>query len=313
MKNILLIMPDYYGFDEVVYEGLKKYTSADVIYINPVGKYSYRSIFEKILNFFTKAFLNYNIKKVKSKKNLYYSLLSISNIDTLIVNRPDLIDQASLKLIKKIKIKDKRVFYWDSFEKINQIEYLDFFNLKFSFDYEDCKKYNFEKINNFFHIKVSNIKPIFDFYFLGTKDTRMEKLLEVTNELEKLNLTVGATILDFSSKKITMDNINYINKIIKFSENYLEQCKGSVFIDLKQPNQNGLSFRPFEALGLKRKLITDNYNIKKYDFYNINNIFVIVNNNYNKIPEFLELPYIDVSEEIYNKYFIENWIKKLVN
>ncbi len=27
MKKILLIMPDYYGFDEVVFNGLKKYSN----------------------------------------------------------------------------------------------------------------------------------------------------------------------------------------------------------------------------------------------------------------------------------------------
>jgi hypothetical protein len=313
MKNILLIMPDYYGFDEVVFNGLKIYSNHEVFYINSAKKYNYKSIFEKVLNFFAKYFLNYNIKKNKSRNLIINEIRKIKKIDLLIVNRPDEIDDSIFEIINSLNIKDKRVFYWDSFEKINQKKHFDFFDKKFSFDSHDCNKYNLIKINNFFFHKESDVKPVFDFYFLGTEDSRVHKLFELKNKIEKLNLTVGATILNLKSKNKQTNNINYINKIIKFSENYLEQCKGSVFIDLKQSNQNGLSFRPFEALGLKRKLITDNNNIKKYDFYNSNNIFIIENNNYYKIPDFLKLPYIDISDEIYNKYYIENWIKKLIN
>jgi hypothetical protein len=44
-----------------------------------------------------------------------------------------------------------------------------------------------------------------------------------------------------------------------------------------------LIFRVFEALGYKKKLITNNQDITSYDFYNENNIFVITNENY-QIP-----------------------------
>ncbi len=36
-------------------------------------------------------------------------------------------------------------------------------------------------------------------------------------------------------------------------------------------------------LGAKRKMVTTNTNIKKYDFYNENNIFILENNNLDDI------------------------------
>lgn len=84
-------------------------------------------------------------------------------------------------------------------------------------------------------------------------------------------------------------------------------------IDIAHPNQKGLSMRPFEALGLKRKLITNNTDIKNYDFYNENNIFVVNDFNNIEIPDsFLNNPYEELPDKIYEKYYIKNWLKTIL-
>ena len=52
--------------------------------------------------------------------------------------------------------------------------------------------------------------------------------------------------------------------------------------------------------------------VKNYDFYHPNNIFVLDDNNYNLIEDFLNLSYHEISEEIVKKYGFSSWIKQII-
>lgn len=71
----------------------------------------------------------------------------------------------------------------------------------------------------------------------------------------------------------------------------------------------GLTFRIFEAMGLSKKIITNNPDIINYDFYNPQNILIINNENPIIPNHFLETEYTPVPKEIYNKYTLESWVK----
>ena len=78
-------------------------------------------------------------------------------------------------------------------------------------------------------------------------------------------------------------------------------------------NQVGLTIRTFEALHLKKKLITSNKNIMKYEFYTPNNIYVIDENSENKIPnEFFESDF-DESFALSTDYSLDSFVKKLLD
>ena len=75
--------------------------------------------------------------------------------------------------------------------------------------------------------------------------------------------------------------------------------------------QQGLTFRVFEAMGFRKKLITTNADIVNYDFYNANNIFVWTEDS-KEIPDaFFETDYEELPEEIFKKYSLENWLKTI--
>ena len=75
----------------------------------------------------------------------------------------------------------------------------------------------------------------------------------------------------------------------------------------------GLSFRIADAIGNRKKIITNYSFIKEYDFYNEQNIFVIENENYELDDKFLNLEYKDIDIKIYEEYSDEKWIKKIFN
>jgi hypothetical protein len=80
-----------------------------------------------------------------------------------------------------------------------------------------------------------------------------------------------------------------------------------VIIDLVVADHNGLSFRVFEALKYKKKLITTNQYVKYYDFYDSNNIFILKEDNYNDLDEFLASEYKKLDQKLYEKYGFTNW------
>ena len=82
-------------------------------------------------------------------------------------------------------------------------------------------------------------------------------------------------------------------------------------IDIEHPNQHGLTMRTFEVLGAKRKLITTNIEIKDYDFYNTANFLIIYRINPLIPDSFLQAPFQDLPDPIYNKYKLSSWIEEI--
>ena len=62
MKQVLLMMPSYYDFDAVIKEGLENHSGYQVANIDTSPKFAYRHLFDRILNFISKTFLNKNLK-----------------------------------------------------------------------------------------------------------------------------------------------------------------------------------------------------------------------------------------------------------
>lgn len=79
-------------------------------------------------------------------------------------------------------------------------------------------------------------------------------------------------------------------------------------MDINASNQTGLTLRPFDALFLKKKLLTNNANIINTDFYEENNIYIFNENNMNGILKFMTKPYKEIPDKIVNQYEINQWL-----
>ena len=84
--------------------------------------------------------------------------------------------------------------------------------------------------------------------------------------------------------------------------------KSEVILDISHPYQSGLTMRTFEAIGAGKKLITTNMNIKKYPFYNENNIYLIDRENIQIDLNFFKNKYLHLSDELYESYSIDGWL-----
>lgn len=106
----------------------------------------------------------------------------------------------------------------------------------------------------------------------------------------------GIKISSFNYKKLSS---KAIARIVSDSK---------AILDIQHPNQTGLTMRTLEMVGMRKKIITTNEDIKNYDFYNPNNICVINRENPVVSKEFLEKDYEELPNSIYEYYSIEKWI-----
>ncbi|WP_370897559.1 lipopolysaccharide core biosynthesis protein rfaS [Chryseobacterium gossypii] len=316
MKKLLFIAPGYYGFNEVVYEGLKKYSGYDVVHINSTLPYQYKNFFERIYNFFLKTFLKKNIKNIKRGEHIQ-RIINASDYDLLIVNRPDVLSEYDLNAAIR-KSKFSVTLFWDSIQKIpSQKEYIQKFNVCCSFDSDDCKNYDLKYITNFYFVKNKNTSVKYDISYLATYDQRIDETISLFRYFKNNHISAKGKIFTYKSipvKEKLPDTIEVVHQIIPFSTSYQYYLDSKIILDIAHPHQKGLSFRPFEAIGLHKKIITTNQEIVHYDFYDPENILVIKDVNNFTIPEtFIKSEYKEPTEEIKEKYYIRNWIKTILS
>src|SRR5690606_31484854 len=151
-KKILFIAPDYFGFNEVIYDGLKKYSDFEIKHVRSAytKRYKYRHFGERLQNFFMKLFLNRNLKDEKQQKDFFLILEKNIRYEQIIINRPDIISVKNLEKLKS-KTRNMKAIFWDSIDKIyGQEETIQYFDKCFSFDSADCNRYAFTKNHNFY-------------------------------------------------------------------------------------------------------------------------------------------------------------------
>ncbi len=311
-QNLLFFAPNHFDIDLAILNELEKINQYNVVKIDPKS-YQYKNRFEQVFNLFGKIFVNKTLKKDWKAKQQLQHINQYPNYDVCLIFRPDLLHTQVLKFIQD-NIKSRKVVYWDSFDKIPKLkDTVSYFNEYYSFEEGDCSKYNFKKISNFYIHKSSNTTPTYDAFFFSSKDARLNNVIKLITYLRQKNWNAKALVVakktKSKSKPINVEGVTITENSTPFSQIYQYADNTKVVIDISHPNQKGLSMRPYECLGLERKLITNNSEIMKYDFYNPDNIFIINDFDNLDIPEsFLNTPYQKLPAAIYEKYHISNWL-----
>lgn len=321
-KTFLLMMPDYSDFPDLFLKNLEKEGFTPYIITDSPSKFKYKGG-EKIINFFQKTFLkNKEYKKQlvsEHKLKEYYRKIDKikDKLDYILVIRPDMFPIPVIEALKK-KTNKLIAYQWDGIEKFPEVkEYFHLFDSFFCFDSED-EKNNIKPITNFYFDFISPVYKDFNhqkpqLYFVGSYwENREEKIDKFINAMSEKNIELAFYIQYYNKSEIKNPEINYIKERISFLENLDHVEKSDILVDFVDPVHNGLSIRFFEGMYYKKKVITDNIMVKNYDFYHPNNIFVIEDNNYNKISDFLQIPYREISQEIVKKYGFSNWLTQII-
>lgn len=327
-KKVLFIAPSFFGYEHDIAEQFIA-LGADVDYFNerPFTS-SLAKIFNR-LNF--KIFIKRDIEKYftqisnKAAEKKYDYLFVISP-ETLEINFIEKIQSTNESMISIL-------YMWDSFRnKSNAKKIVSCFDRVFSFDPTDrISGINIKFLalfynNDFKDVEREHSTPTqYAVSFVGTVHSDRVRLAKMIMQqfqekgLKTFSFFYCPSKLLFILKKVFTREFDFIsyNEVSFNSMSKLEIkdvfLNSKAVIDIQHPEQTGLTMRTIEMLGLNKKIITTNADIKNYDFFNSHNIAVI-NRQYPWIPEeFIDANYMPPNDNVVKQYSIKSWLRTLFN
>lgn len=327
--NVLLIATSFFGYEKKMKEAIEKNGAI----VNYYDERSIKSSYEK-------ALLKLTPQIFKKKTIAYYKTIIAenkkTNYDIVYIYGATMIDSYIMELIRNnINAKKYVLYLADSVKNNRRYESLfAYFDKVVTFDRGDFNYYKAQYKNIHFlplfycdeykgDIKNKS-NTNYDLLFVGTiHSDRINFLEKIKSEADKYHLSTFYycylpskfmyyyyCLKSKSFRRYKKDYFQYKKVNAQYVRDLMSMSK--IIIDAQYPRNTGLTMRTIETLGMKRKLITANKDIVNYDFYNRKNICIVDRNNPQFSMDFIREPYVEVEGKIYNSYYIDNWIKKLL-
>ena len=307
-KRIAIIGTHSFGYIDFLVSKLNAAQNVDLTYVNiDTIPFSYKNKISRITNSLLKL-VRFPSLKEKNKTNYIKKAIQNGDLfDQILIIRPDKLERKALLFLRENAIQ-MSCFLFDGIENFkNQKKTLSFFDTVYSYDKMDVRKYNFQFLTNYIYDDQIETKKISNLVFnISSFDDRFPFLEKLADYFSREQISFRFIVK--KDRIFKHKNIEISDRYLSISEVKNIIASSLVLVDIQQKNQDGLTFRIFEALGYKKKLITNNQDIVTYDFYNPNNIFVISESNYEVPASFFETDFVEIDNDILNKYKLDNWI-----
>lgn len=330
--RIILAMPDHLGLIHLVAKSLQQQGFEVMCFDQLVSPepFKYPNLFSRIYKGYRKI-----VYKDTSYKMTLRNAINMQHIDqqlqawggysdyTLVI-RADMFSDEVLALLKSRTHQTFAGYQWDGLTRFPNVSHrIKLFDRFFVFDPQDYQNNSNARVlplTNFcmndvlvVDQKISdNQKPIV--YFVGYHNpSRQQAIEQLVGELAQHDVEIKCFINHAPAQAYLDLPISKITQNIEFNDNLAHVQNADILIDLVIGAHTGLSFRTFEALMFKKKLITNNASIVHYDFYHPDNIFVWDGKDTSVLQQFLAQPYNTVTDEIARKYHFANWIRYVLD
>lgn len=218
------------------------------------------------------------------------------------------------------------LYFWDILRCADVRFNIPYADRAMSFDPQDAEENDGLEFRPTFFVKeYKDVNKIpsgkNDVCFIGTLHSNRHKIIK---KIEKTFTDQGfkfykylyvpsplVYIKDFITKfpYISLSEIHFNPISVKGTVNVLNETKA--IFDINYTAQKSLSTRAYEAMAARRKYITTNPEVKKYDFYNPQNICVVDLDNIRIEKSFLETPFVEVPEDILYHYSVAGLVDEL--
>lgn len=238
----------------------------------------------------------------------------------------------------------KKILYlYDRVAGVIQLdEFFKYYDKVFSFDMSDCDKYGltflpiyWSPISSMYHVKY-NIFGLASFSPLKPERTALYQKIKHIADINNLQSFIKLYVNTGNDSKVVFFLKSVLKRLLRRNSISLSLLLSDIttfdklspneyrnlinlsdtILDTQAPYQDGLTARFMWAVGAGKKIITTNYNIKKYEFYSTNQFYILSENNEDSeaLLEFLISRFIP-TEGYYDKiqrYRIDNWIKTIL-
>lgn len=309
--KVLIISSYIFGYMDFAVEEIKRqgHETEVFYYDKPPFEFRYKNFGHKILSGISKIFganerKNHRFRFLKDQ-------LKHQHFDKTLVVHGQYLDNNAHLFLKSIT-SDYIAFFFDSLAKMpRQKNIIQFFDKIYSYEPKDCDEEGFLFLTNFIpteNYRSSNFK--YTVFNICSLDHRLELFKKIASYLKQEGVSFEFHLVNKELK--SLENFKLHSKRIDVDKIFPLIKDTKIILDINRNDQAGLSFRPFEALGNDKKLITNNPNIKSYEFYNPNNILVIDENNISIPKEFIESEYQKLPLEVYDKFSLKTWVENIL-
>lgn len=324
-KRILFFAPNFFGYELQIKKKLENLgASVDFYDDRPSNSTFYKILIRLNPKFLEHHIHNYFTKIIEQNREKKYDYVFFIKCESALENDLDILR----------KTYPNAMFILYLYDSIKNIKYFDmkkrYFDEIYSFDLEDVKHDQKLKFLPLFYLdcykkndkRKEDLKYSYDLSFIGTAHSDRPHII---NQIRKDLINNGKTFyfrlyvpsrLIYLVKKFVNKDFRELDKnghvtLNKISSELVSKIidESNAVLDIQHPNQSGLTMRTIELLGMRKKIITTNYHIQKYDFFNLNNIAVIERESPLLDKSFFDNKYKQLDYEIYEKYSIESWVK----
>lgn len=281
---------------------------------------SQNSIIKIVMRLFKKKipefFLIYIKKIIKENRNV--------NFDYILVLRGEAF---SIDAVNALRNEYKRailiLYLWDILRTNNLQNILNCFDKTLSFDPEDVNNNSCLSFRPTFFVPQYNgllkkKNPTNDIAFIGTLHSdRYHIISDLKAYFDRNNIShyfylYLPSFLIYLKNKLIKQHYAKLKEVhfdpMSLSSSLDVISNSKCILDMNFLGQKSLSMRAFESMASKTKYITTNSEIKKYDFYNANNILVIDAQNLNITKKFINSPFEEIPSEIISKYSVRQFV-----
>ena len=316
MKNILLIMPSFFGYEKVIKNKMIELGWNVHFYSDRPSESS-----------FVKAAIRINYRIISGRVREYYDSIVAEYeegyFDKVVIVRGEAVSLDWLEAAKKKNPSAEFILYlWDSVAYNKNVKCIkDFFDRVLSFDAHDCDEYGFIYRPLFspdVYFDVSGSEKKYDLIFVGTVySDRYKALSKIIDRAKESGMTVylhayypsrffallrGAFdegFRQFYNEHVTHEKLSQLD-----TANLIASSRAVV--DINRESQEGLTMRTIEAMAAKTKLITTNSALKSAPEFNCNIHAVIDRETPVLDDKFIRSDY--VSSVDLNKFTVEAWV-----
>lgn len=316
MKKILMLAPDFFGYDKRIKNNFIK------------NGYEVK-LYDDFSTLFKNSFIKKIIKKIlkeKVKKRYFKNILKkekLQEYEFCFVIKGDEIPEWFLQNLKSKKIKLVN-YQWDDIERFPKIkDLIKYYDKFYTYSLNDSKEYQVEYLPFFYSDDISADLKKNKLVYIGTyRKERNFLLKEIYQKINDLNLEcdfkIFINIIVYLKEFLFLKKKNsfFIFKRIEYEKTINIFSEAKAVIEILNKNQKTSTTRSIEAIGFKTKIITTYGNIVNYDFYHPNNYYILDDKNDINIlhlKKWLKEPFVEPPKKIKEKYFLDNWIKIILN
>lgn len=218
---------------------------------------------------------------------------------------------------------------WDALRNCQRFgRCCDLFDEVYSFEPDDCEKFGLRLRPLFYLDEYTNL-PLepeggfdYDACFVGSvhQPSKFEAVRGICDELEAQGLRVFRYFfMPSKSVELLRKSAHHAYRRVRFERSPLPAARvakvyaaSKAIIDSPQAGQKGLTIRTLEAVGARRKLITTNHEVLRYDFSRYGDVAVWGGSSGNIASEFFTRSYRELPLDIYESYSIDSFAATLL-